>query len=226
MSRNELEFYTSVNHITLGDERSTSLLKGVAFGAISPGVNVVKTLRLSCTGAAGDRTIDISVQSRSTATPPEPASPTSPKSPTSASASLAVDRRETLRTLVVPALEPVKAQFDVVYLRSLRTQKGLADLSTFDADSWDDGDGGEALVTTTFVCAAESGIVVESIKSVRQVCGNNHNNNDRPSCLVSDRGWFRMANMPKWWIRRSIMMPRTSLQVCSCFRCLSFSSPF
>ena len=53
----------AVNSTVLENERSTSLLKGISFGALQPGANKVKTLYLSSTGLAGDRVLDISVHS-------------------------------------------------------------------------------------------------------------------------------------------------------------------
>ena len=53
-----------VNFIDLEGQRSSALIKGVAFGVLQPGDSVRKTLRLTSTGAGGERVLDISVQSR------------------------------------------------------------------------------------------------------------------------------------------------------------------
>ncbi|CCL99236.1 uncharacterized protein FIBRA_01251 [Fibroporia radiculosa] len=152
------------NFISLGDERSTSLVKAVPLGIISPGVSTSVTLYLSNAGAAYDRVVDISVQSRALSST-EPASPTSPGSPT---APAVVDRDETLRTLIVPTIDPIHAEQQVTYRRSSKDQLGLADLRTYEGDFWDDGNAGEAIVTTVIRCMAPSGISVESIKLTRQ----------------------------------------------------------
>lgn len=52
----------AVNHITLDDVRSNSLIKGVSYGILNPGQTSQKVLLLHSTGAAGDRSLDISVQ--------------------------------------------------------------------------------------------------------------------------------------------------------------------
>ncbi|OCH86086.1 hypothetical protein OBBRIDRAFT_890731 [Obba rivulosa] len=158
------EYDEAVNYISVDDQRSSSLIKGVSLGVIPPGASLLKTIYLCSSGVAGDRTIDISVQSRSTATP-EPSSPASPS--LSADISL-VDKGETLQTLVVSAVEAFKLEHDVTYRRSLRPQPGPSDLRTFDADYWDDRDGGEAIVASTFVCSGPSSVAVEAIKLIRE----------------------------------------------------------
>lgn len=133
-----------------------SLIKGVAFGVVSPGVSVVKTLYLGCCGGAGDRVLDVSVQSRAT-------SGSIPKSPTSPSEG-GVNTTEVLHTLVVAAVEPIKVEYSVVYKRSLKERPELGDLKRFDNSYWDDATGGEAVVTTTLSCSGPSGIKVEGLK--------------------------------------------------------------
>ncbi|KAH9915858.1 Gryzun, putative trafficking through golgi-domain-containing protein [Fomitopsis serialis] len=154
------------NYIRIGDEKSTSLIKGVPLGTIAPGVSTSVTLYLSSAGAVYDRVIDISVQSHREVPPTghEPESPQSPKSPTLSR----IDRDETIRTLAVPAVQPISVEQHAVYRRSLKAQPGLADLMTYEDGYWDDGDMGEAIITTVMACAAPSGIVVDSIKLVRQ----------------------------------------------------------
>lgn len=153
----------TASSITFGGQQSSSMIKAVTFGVLAKGVNVTKTLMLSIEGATGDRTLDISVQSRTTNIP-MPTSPVSPKSPSLVSLS---DITETLRTLLIPTLEPIKFEQTVKYKRSTKPLAGIADLDTFEDDFWDDG--GEAHVSTTMTCAGQSGISVESVKLVREV---------------------------------------------------------
>ncbi|KAL6305207.1 Gryzun, putative trafficking through golgi-domain-containing protein [Sparassis latifolia] len=155
----DIDEVDELNFISLGDERSTSLIKGVSFGVLAPGVSAVKTLYLRCRGVAADRIIDISVQSRT----PSMATPSEPASPDVASTTVPADRGEVLHTLIVPALDPIKVEHRIVYRRSLQAQPGLADLQTYEEDFWDDRDGGEAVVTTVMTCLAPSGIVVEDV---------------------------------------------------------------
>ncbi|KAJ7503038.1 Foie gras liver health family 1-domain-containing protein [Mycena galericulata] len=108
------------NTIILDDERSPSLIKGVNFGVLKPGVSVVKTLHLISSGGAGDRMVDVSIQS----TVLDGHQSDNPE---------LLDMTETLQTLVVPTLDAIK----LLVLRA-----GIADLRTYDHDFWDDSDGG------------------------------------------------------------------------------------
>ncbi|PCH35565.1 glutathione transferase omega-1 [Wolfiporia cocos MD-104 SS10] len=151
--------------IRISDQRSTSLVKGVSLGIVGPGVSTSTTLYLASAGSVYDRVVDISIQSRAAAAVSEPASPASPGSP---SAPPLIDRDEVIHTLTIPAVAPISVEQQVVYRRSLRGQAGLADLRTYEDGFWNDGDAGEAVVTTVMVCAAPSGVVVEAVKLVRQ----------------------------------------------------------
>ncbi|KAH9855996.1 Gryzun, putative trafficking through golgi-domain-containing protein [Lenzites betulinus] len=155
------EIDEAVNHIAMDDQRSTSLLKAVACGVLAPGVTVLKKLFLANTGAPGDRVIDISVQSHSTAQ--LPVSPTSPKSPTSPTAPSTVDRSETLRTLTIDVTQPVRIEHAVTYKRPTKPQPGLADLATFEGGHRDEAAAVEALVTSVVSIIAPSGLVIEDV---------------------------------------------------------------
>lgn len=158
---------TVVNHVAMDDQRSTSLLKAVACGVLAPGVSVLKKLYLANTGAPGERVIDISVQSHSTAQPPT--SPVSPTTPASATAPSLVDRSETLRTLAVPTVLPVEVEHTVTYRRPTKPQPGLADLMTFEGSQKDEAAAVEAIVTSIVSVVATSGLVVESVVLHRKV---------------------------------------------------------
>jgi hypothetical protein len=149
----------SVNSITLGDELSSSLIKGVSFGVLRPGVDAVKTLYLFNSGTPGNRMIDISVRSIST----------SGSLAASSTPNDLVDATETLQTMVVPTVEPVAVAFDVVYRRALGSRRGLADLGTFEETFWDDGDGGEAIVDMRLECAGPWGLEVTDVRLVKEV---------------------------------------------------------
>jgi hypothetical protein len=149
----------AVNSIILDNESSSGLIKGVAFGVLAPGVSVLKTLYLVNTGAAGDRMLDVSIQSRSTAIP---------EALTSESSELQ-DMSETLQTLIVPTVDPIKVTYGVEYRRALGPRAGLADLRTFEGEFWDDGDGGEAMVNARMECVGPWGLEVESIQLQTQV---------------------------------------------------------
>ncbi|KAG6920032.1 hypothetical protein DXG01_010100 [Tephrocybe rancida] len=146
----------AVNTIILGDERSSNFIKGVPFGVISPGDNAVKTLYLANSGAAGDRVVDISVQSRATDSVVDPAEPELD------------DMTETTRMLVVPTVDPLRFVQTISYRRGLDPWPGLADLNTFDGDRWNPIRTSEALVNTRIECAGPSSLQVESITFERQ----------------------------------------------------------
>ena len=124
---------------------------------LAPGVHVIKTLYLVNTGAAGNRMVDISVQSRST------------NSEAIDDSLEFQDVTETLQTLVVPTVDPIEMSQIVTYMRSLGEWPGLADLRTFDTDFWDDRCSGEALITSKIVCVGPSKIEIESIRLEKEV---------------------------------------------------------
>lgn len=172
-----------VNYIAMDDQRSTSLIKAVACGTLAPGVSVLKKLYLTNAGVPGERIVDISVQSQartpsssscssspssaptSAPTSPSPSSPSSliPAEPASPNAPPMLDRTETLRTLSISAIEPLKIAHSTVYRRPTRAQPGLADLRTFEAGTRDEAAALEAFVTSTLTIAASAGIVIESV---------------------------------------------------------------
>lgn len=120
---------------------------------------------LNSSVAAGDRVIDLSIQSNNLTYTPAPSTPLSPLSPSSAPA----DTGETLRTLVVPTIAPIIAEDLVKYRRSTAMQPGLAELSTYSDQYWDGAGCGIAIVSTTWTCVAPHGLKVESAKLSRGV---------------------------------------------------------
>jgi trafficking protein particle complex subunit 11 len=132
---------------------------------VRPGVNVLKTLYLVNTGAAGDRILDISIQSRALPKPP----PSCPESLSRESQSYPSDTSEALRTLTVPTVKPITISYDVGYRRSLAERPGLASLASFDSEFWDDGEGGEALVCARMETMGPYGLDIENVKLIRQV---------------------------------------------------------
>ncbi|RDB24899.1 Trafficking protein particle complex subunit 11 [Hypsizygus marmoreus] len=150
------EIDDAVNTIVLGDETSSNFIKGVFFGSLAPGVSVVKTLHLTNTGAAGDRVVDISIQSRTLGSAADPEN------------FELHDTTETLRTVVVSTVEPLKVTQTIVYRQGLGEWPGLADLRTFDGDFWDHNQAGEAVVNTRIECVGPFALEVESIRLERQ----------------------------------------------------------
>ncbi|KAG5645413.1 hypothetical protein DXG03_006237 [Asterophora parasitica] len=146
----------AVNTIILGDDQSSSFIKGVPFGVLAPGASSAKTLYLVNTGAPGDRVIDISIQSRPAGAAVDPGE------------TELQDLTETLRTLVIPTVEPFKVSQTISYTRGLAKWKGLADLDTFDGNVWNHSRTSEALVRTSIECAGPSTVHVESVTLERQ----------------------------------------------------------
>ncbi|KAF8160473.1 Gryzun, putative trafficking through golgi-domain-containing protein [Mycena galopus ATCC 62051] len=131
------------NMIALDDESSPSLIKGINFGVLQPGVSVVKTLHLISRGAAGE-----------CAEPLE-----NPE---------LQDMTETLQTLIVPTLDAIKVKYGVVYKRAAGAHGGVADLRTYDHNFWDDGDGGAGVVTAQMECVGPWGLEVACVKLLRE----------------------------------------------------------
>lgn len=160
----------AAQHIIFDDQRSSGLIKGIRLGTIAPGVSATKTLYLVGSGAPGDRTLDISIQS--TAVQPGVTSKgdddAEPRSSSSLSAHVAVDSCEKLQTIVIPTSRALTITYDVAYRRSKNAMPALANLSTVEDDFWDDSYGGVAVVTTKIECSAPCGLVVESLKLHRQ----------------------------------------------------------
>lgn len=141
--------------IVLDDERSAGFIKGVSFGMLASGARILKTLYLVNTGAVGNRMVDISVQSKSTSFEETDLE--------------FLDITETLQTLIVPTVDPIKISHGITFTRSIREWAGLADLRIFDIDFWDDRCGGEALIDSKMICIGPSEIEIESIRLEREV---------------------------------------------------------
>ena len=137
-----------MNSIRIDEERSSGLVKDISLGQLPPGQTSSKIIYLLTTGGAGARTIDISIRSYVT--------------------SRSSDASETIRTLTVPVLAPVKVKHDVRYVRSTKPAPALTDLSAYDPEYWDDSLGGEALVSASVVCEGPHGIMVESVRLARE----------------------------------------------------------
>lgn len=157
-----------VNHIVCDGQQSSGLIKGVSFGTLPPGVNVLKTLYLVNTGAAGDRVLDISIRSQIKSKSSPVSSPaTTPSSPEMLANTF--DTNETLQTLTVPTVNPIKITYDVGYKRPLADRPGIANLKTFEDEFWDDGEGGEALISSRLETVGPWCLELLSIELDREV---------------------------------------------------------
>ncbi|KAH0829099.1 Gryzun, putative trafficking through golgi-domain-containing protein [Lanmaoa asiatica] len=177
------ELDEAVQFITLDDQKSSGLIKGVQFETVKPGVSVVKTLVLMSSGAPGDRTIDVSVQSSTTAAFQAQARAPSPSETLDSSQNH--DTGEMLQTLSIPTLSAFVVRQDVAYQRSLRPPPALADLSVLEDTHWEACVGGEAVVTTVVECAAPCGVEVEKVELHRVVLTHTHGMTRRfPSLMM------------------------------------------
>lgn len=152
--------------LTFDGQKSSGLIKGVQFGTVQPGVSVVETMVLMSSGAPGDRTIDVSIQSSNLASQSQ-----SRASSPSESADDAQNHNtdEILRTLSIPTLSAFVVHQDVDYRRSLQSPPALADLAALEGP-WEASVCGEAVVTTVVECTAACGVEVEEMTLRRVVC--------------------------------------------------------
>ncbi|KAI6029321.1 Gryzun, putative trafficking through golgi-domain-containing protein [Pisolithus microcarpus] len=155
----------AVQYIVHNGHRSSGLIKGAECGIIAPGASVRKTFILVASGAAGNRTIDVSVQSNASSTLPTVHRPTGLSMSSSTSSLAANDTNEFLRTLVIPATAPFSVTHDVEYQVSLCPARPLSELSTLGGDTWD---GGEVIIMTKLECMAPCGLEVEGLELKRQ----------------------------------------------------------
>lgn len=152
----------TVNHISFGADRSTSMIKGVSYGSVVPGGTVRETLLLHSTGAAGDRTIDVSVQCShslpNTSTDTDAVSPVSLQSP--------VDISETLHTLVIPTQPPLQVESMVSYRRAIRSTGGSS-LASTDLELYDSSTltaQAEAIIRSTIVNQGPWDVAIETFR--------------------------------------------------------------
>lgn len=140
-------------------------------GVLAPGVTIFKTLHLFNTGAGGDRTIDISIQSRTMISAKRENGQTTEdqEDEDRDRESSFHDSMEHLRMIVIPTTNPFRITHNVVYRHALGPWPSLASLETFDESFWDDRRGGEALVTAILLCVGPSSLNIESLRLERHV---------------------------------------------------------
>ncbi|KAG6332551.1 hypothetical protein ID866_6536 [Astraeus odoratus] len=156
----------AVQYIICDDQRSSGLIKGIRCGTIAPGVSVFKTLTLVSSGAAGDRTIDVSIQSITGTGILVGQIPAVSSSLSGAPTPVRnEDTNEILQTLVIPTAAAFSVAHHIEYSRSLRMAPPLANLLIHEKDAWE---GGEAVITTKFECLAPCGLEIESVRLMRQ----------------------------------------------------------
>lgn len=145
-----IEAEHAANSISMDEQRSYSLIKGVSFGQIKSGESVSKTLLLASAGAVGDRVLDVSTQSRSADERTESEENTDES-----------DITEVLETLVVPVVAAFTTSSELTYRASLAPITPLVDLASFEPDYWHGG--GECIINTRIECVGPWRMLVESI---------------------------------------------------------------
>jgi trafficking protein particle complex subunit 11 len=158
--------------IRIDDETSTSLIKGVSLGKLVTGSTTNKTVYVLLDAGAGERVLDISLQSQPISDSIAlkiPLTQSPDETITTLEEPAAEDSSELLRTLVVPTIMPFSATHATNYRRSVTPAAKFADLHSFDADHWDDGAGGEAFVRSIFECVGPWTVNVDSVVMVREV---------------------------------------------------------
>jgi hypothetical protein len=151
----------SDNKITIDAEESSSLIKGIVCGVVKPGVAVVKTLHLLSHSAAGDRILDISVQTKV------------PDSPTPVDQENKETREndvtEKLQTIVVPTVDAFHFTQEVVYQHNLKKWRELTDLLSYDESFVDDERSSEALVVVDVRLAGPWPVFVDHVEYEKTV---------------------------------------------------------
>lgn len=161
-----------VNSISIDEQRSSSLIRGIRCGKLMPGVSVLKTLHLLNTGAGGDRVIDISVRSRPGRHETEEDGRSDGEDEHEDNYRH-LDITETERTFVVPTIDPLKVTQDVVYRYSTQAWTGISGLRNYDADFWDGSKGSEAQINTKIEFAGPWDVEILRMEAQKEVKGPN-----------------------------------------------------
>lgn len=151
-----------MNYIILDGVKSNSLIKGISLGVLHSGTTACKTLYLVSTGATGLRVLDISIQSRADGE----------ESNILSQAAMPLESNEILQTLSIPSIAPLTTTHEVTYKRRESLSVGPASLVRFDADYWDDCQGGQGQIITTFECVdcpGATNILITGIKLLPEV---------------------------------------------------------
>lgn len=141
-----------VNYISIGEERSTSLLRAIPFGILQHNETAEKTIFLISTGGTGKHVLDFSIQSRISGEDAE-----------------STTTSETLRTLMVDTQEPFTCDFHVTYGQprsGLPAYPNVMDLG--EEDAWSS----QAYVTTVIECIADCNLEVLDITLLDKVWAN------------------------------------------------------
>ncbi|KZO93890.1 hypothetical protein CALVIDRAFT_485134 [Calocera viscosa TUFC12733] len=139
------------NQVAIDEHQSSGFIKAVSFGIIREGEVASKILWLTSSGSLFDRTLDLSIQTRTV----EP----NDDSPISSTNSM-----ETLRTIVVPVIQPVACTVSTVYHRQVPSIRPLSDSDG--SNSRDSFSSMGANFSATFSCMGPWPLTIQSVRYV------------------------------------------------------------
>ncbi|KZT58702.1 hypothetical protein CALCODRAFT_432256 [Calocera cornea HHB12733] len=138
------------NQVAIDEHESSGFIKAVSFGIIKEGEVASKILWLTSSGSLFDRTLDLSIQTRTV--DPNDDSPIS-----------STNSKETLRTIVVPIIQPVACTVSTTYSRQVPAIRPLSDS---DGSARDSSSSLGASFTVTFSCMGPWPLTVQSVRYV------------------------------------------------------------
>jgi len=140
------------NQVAVDEHQSSGFIKAVPFGIIKTGEIAGKILWLTSSGSLFDRTLDLSIQTRTV--DPKDDSPIS-----------STNSKENLRTIVVPIIQPVACTVSTAYHRQAPTIRPLSDSDG--PDSRDPFASMGASFSAAFSCVGPWPLSVQSVRYVQ-----------------------------------------------------------
>lgn len=178
--------FTAANEVTIDDQTTTSFIKAVSLGALSPSASLRKTFQLSCIGSPGERQLDLSIRCQP-----------------SANEATTLPATEVLRTLTISAVRPLHCAFYTHFHERRVPVKPLLDLT--EPDGW--GGASEATVIVKLHAAGPWGIGVTGLRAhcevsfscwsiVRASADSCHHRRTRACGFFNPRSMGRAMNSP------------------------------
>lgn len=150
-----------MNFISIDDERSAGLIRDIPFGTLAPGESSTRTLHLVSAGAAGDRSLDISITANTPDARDAADGEVTGEEPTSPAQ---IDKTVYQETIQVPTLAPFTAEDDVAYIRCREEWQGVATLDSFEVDHVDQRQSVEAAIWLKLAVAGPWGVWLEKVE--------------------------------------------------------------
>ncbi|KAH8827913.1 Gryzun, putative trafficking through golgi-domain-containing protein [Flagelloscypha sp. PMI_526] len=149
----------AVSSFELAGQTSSGLVQDVSLAQL-------ESFTLLSKGAAGDRILDIAVQTRPASFDPDPDADEEEKDEAQHRAD--EHTTETVKTVVIPVVDPLKAAFEVAYAGMRGQQSCPSDLALFEGQSWSNADGTEVTIGTQLEFSGPWVVDVHEIKLVLQ----------------------------------------------------------